>query len=68
MAGERRDGVAPALGWKAGIAVMSAVALALATVWADDSYELIFWLTVAGGVVLLADVLIQLRRPRRRGL
>ncbi len=58
--------MAPARGWKGRTAVISAVALGLATLWADDSYELIFWLTIAGGAVLLADVLIQLRRPRRR--
>jgi hypothetical protein len=49
------------MGWTAAIAASSAVALALATVFADDAYELIFWLTIAGGVVLLADVLIRLR-------
>jgi hypothetical protein len=30
-----------------------------------EAYDLLFWLSIAGGVALLADVLIQLRRPRR---
>ena len=30
-----------------------------------EAYDVLFWLSIAGGVVLLADVLIQLRRPRR---
>ncbi len=31
-----------------------------------DAYDLIFWLTIAGGGLLVADVLVQLRRPSRR--
>jgi hypothetical protein len=46
------------------VAATSIALLVVATVWADDARELIFWLAVAGGAVLLAAVLVQLVGPR----